>query len=96
MKNQQSNDKPSAEQVWQARFDELCHEVFLKNDHGRQLLSHMENLYFRSPVALPGQDKSWAYFNEGRNELIRSFTLACHRHMMKSEKDKGQVKRGRK
>lgn len=61
-------------QQWQAVFNELCYEVFYKNPMGKQLLAHLENKYFRSPVAFPNRDPSWAFFNEGNNELIRSFS----------------------
>lgn len=66
---------------WTAKFNELCYEVFYKNDKGAQLLIHLENRYFRSPVASPAQEPSWAYFKEGMNEMIRSFTMGIHSHM---------------
>jgi len=75
---------------WQEKFEALCHEVFHKNPYGKELLEHLERRFFRSPVAVPGQHESWAYFNEGRNELIRSFTNAIQLHINKSRsKDKG-------
>lgn len=72
---------------WQNKFNELCWQVFYKYKPGAELLQHMENKFFRSPVAIPGQDISWAYLNEGRNELIRSFTQALQIHMMKADKN---------
>lgn len=62
------------EREWRVKFNELCYEVFYKNPTGAQLLAHLENRYFRSPVAFPNREPSWAYFNEGQNEMIRSFT----------------------
>ncbi len=76
-------------QQWAVLFNELCYEVFHNNPLGRRLLSHLENRYFRSPVAAPGNDPSWAFFNEGRNELIRSFTAGMQAYMMAAaNKDK--------
>ena len=62
------------EREWRVKFNELCYEVFYKNPVGAQLLAHLENKFFRSPVAFPNREPSWAYFNEGQNEMIRSFT----------------------
>lgn len=70
---------------WRDKFNELCYEVFYKNKTGAALLSHLEMKYFRSPVAFPNKEPAWAYFNEGQNEMIRSFTVAIHQHMMKGE-----------
>lgn len=63
-------------------FNHLCFEVFYKNPHGKKLLALLENKYFRSPVASPAREPSWAYFNEGRNELIRAFTHGIQSHLM--------------
>jgi hypothetical protein len=93
-KNNQLSD---FQNQWQDKFNELCYTVFMKTDAGTKLLQHMENLYFRSPVAMPGQDKSWAYFNEGRNDLIRSFSNACQLYMSKNLKEQsGQIVKERK
>lgn len=62
------------EREWRVKFNELCYEVFYKNPFGAQLLAHLENKYFRSPVAYPNREPSFAFFNEGQNEMIRSFT----------------------
>lgn len=66
---------------WRKLFSELCYEVFYKNPEGAKLLSILENKYFRSPVANPARDPSWAFFNEGANELIRSFTMGIQAHL---------------
>lgn len=71
--------------MWHDKFHELCYEVFYKNPLGKELLIHLENKYFRSPVAIPGKESAWAFFNEGRNEMIRSFTAAIQMHISKSE-----------
>lgn len=63
-------------------FNHLCYEVFYANPYGKKLLALLENKYFRSPVASPAREPSWAYFNEGRNELIRSFTHGIQSHLM--------------
>jgi hypothetical protein len=67
---------------WRAKFNELCFEVFYNNPQGRQLLAHLENKHFRSPVAYPNKEPAWAYFNEGQNEMLRSFTAAINDYMM--------------
>ena len=69
------------ERQWNAKFNELCYEVFYNNALGQQLLLLLENRYFRSPVASPGLEPPWAYFNEGRNELIRAFTSGIQAHI---------------
>lgn len=78
---------------WRALFSELCYEVFYKNPHGAKLLALLENRYFRSPVANPGREPSWAYFNEGQNEMIRSFTMGIQAFISMTEvKEKNQKK----
>ena len=72
-------------------FNQLCYEVFYKNDYGRRMLALLENKYFRSPVASPAREPSWAYFNEGRNELIRAFTQGIQLHLL-GEQAKGNKK----
>jgi hypothetical protein len=76
------------EREWRAKFNELCYEVFYKNQYGAQLLALIENKHFRSPVAFPNREPSWAYFNEGQNEMIRSFTAGIQGHMALSEAKK--------
>lgn len=73
--------KDKLENDWRVLFSELCYEVFYKNQHGAQLLALLENKYFRSPVANPSREPSWAYFNEGQNEMIRSFTMGIQAHL---------------
>lgn len=70
---------------WHQLFNELCYEVFYKSEYGKRLLALMENKYFRSPVASPNREPSWAYFNEGRNELIRSFTHGVQSHLIENQ-----------
>ena len=86
------------EAQWQKMFNQLCYEVFYKSENGALLLKHLEMKYFRSPTAVPGQDSSWAYFNEGQREIIRLFTAAMQAHMNESEitAEPKQVKRERK
>lgn len=67
---------------WLELFNQLCYEVFYKNEYGQKILALLENKYFRSPVASPAREPAWAYFNEGRNELIRSFTQGIQSHLM--------------
>lgn len=67
--------------TWEQKFNALCYEVFHRSDKGRELLNHLEIKYFRSPVAHPNMEPSWAFFNEGKNELIRSFTNAIAQHL---------------
>ena len=68
--------------MWFDLFNTLCYEVFYKNEYGRKMLALLENKYFRSPVASPAREPSWAYFNEGRNELIRAFTQGIQTHLL--------------
>lgn len=86
----------SNEVAWANKFNELCHAVFYKNETGAALLKHLEDKLFRSPVAYPDKEPSWAYFNEGQRELLRSFTQAIHMHMTTSDKDSTvkKIKRG--
>lgn len=81
MKNNNVSIQNNYERLWYTKFNELCYEVFYKNPFGRELLQHMESRYFRSPIATPGLDPSWAFFNEGRNEHIRSYTAAIQTHI---------------
>ena len=69
------------EQNYLKIFSELCYEVFHKNKQGAQLLALLENKHFRSPVANPAKESSWAFFHEGQNEMIRSFTMGIHTHL---------------
>lgn len=80
---------------WLNTFNALCYEVFYKNEQGAQLLNHLENKYFRSPVAFPDKEPSWAYFNEGQREIIRLFTVGIQAHMKGESKGDGvkQMKR---
>lgn len=75
-------------QQWKSRFNELCHAVFYKTQSGQELLKHLEMMHFRSPVAIPGKDVSWAYFQEGKNELIRSFTVGIQSYINQENKSK--------
>lgn len=79
------NNLINYETVWQNKFNELCHDVFFKNKIGAQLLKHLEDKHFRMPVAFPDKDPAWAYFNEGKNEIIRSFSSAIQSHMNKAQ-----------
>lgn len=79
------------EREWRVKFNQLCYEVFYKNPMGAQLLAHLENKHFRSPVAYPNREPSWAYFNEGQNEMIRSFTAGIQGYVaLSSVKAKAQ------
>jgi hypothetical protein len=73
--------KSKLDDDWRVLFSELCYEVFYKTQHGAQLLALLENRYFRSPVAHPNREPSFAYFNEGQNEMIRSFTMGINAHL---------------
>lgn len=95
-KTSEKKQPPSFESLWQSKFNELCYSVFYKTDAGKQLLNHLELKYFRSPVAYPNQEPSWAFFNEGKNELIRSFTTAIQMHMQESAKSDKQKETKRK
>ena len=74
---------------WTNKFNELCYDIFYKNKIGAQLLKLLEDKHFRSPVALPNKDPAWAFFNEGQNEIIRSFSVAIQTHMNEEQKTSG-------
>lgn len=80
------NPEVEYEMQWRRKFNQLCYEVFYQNEKGRQLLQHLEFKHFRSPVAFPNKEASWAYFNEGQNEMIRSFTSAMQSYMNEQHK----------
>jgi hypothetical protein len=80
------NKQVATEVEWQNKFNRLCFEVLYNDPKGKELLEHMELKYFRSPVAFPNMEPSWAYFNEGRNELLRSFTVAIQNYMNNPDK----------
>lgn len=73
------------ETLWADKFNELCYLVFFQNKEGAEILAMLESKYFRKPVAMPGKDPSWAFFNEGFNECIRSFTSGIQLHANKDE-----------
>jgi len=80
------SDRVNYEMDWLRKFNQLCFEVLHNNPKGKELLEHLELKYFRSQVAFPGQDPSWAFFNEGKNELIRSFSVGIQSHMNGQDK----------
>lgn len=80
------NKQVVTEVEWQNKFNRLCFEVLYNNPKGKELLEHMELKYFRSPVAFPNMEPSWAYFNEGKNELLRSFTMGIQNYMNNPDK----------
>jgi len=84
----QAQPQAQQENLWERKFNALCYEVFHRNEQGKELLNHLEMRYFRSPVAFPNMEPSWAFFNEGKNELIRSFTNAIQLHLNQSNNQK--------
>ena len=85
--------KQSHSDEWVKLFSELCYEVFYKYEYGAKLLKLLEDKHFRSPVAAPNKEPSWAYFHEGMNELIRSFSMGITAHMsMANAKTEAQKK----
>lgn len=78
--------------MWHQVYNELCYKVFYNTKDGKQLLAHMENKYFRRPVAIPGREPSWAYFNDGFNECIRSFSLGMQSYVNTSNAKPAQAK----
>jgi hypothetical protein len=86
------------ESQWLNVFNELCYKVFYNSKEGAALLHHLELKFFRSPTAVPGQDSSWAYFNEGQREMIRMFTVGIQAYMNDANKtdEPKQVKKTRK
>lgn len=80
------NPATSFEVNWRNKFNQLCWEVFYNNKKGAELLNHLEVKHFRSPVAFPNKEPAWAYFNEGQNEMIRSFTVGIQSYMNEQNK----------
>lgn len=77
--------------AWDDKFCELCHTVFVKNKEGAELLKMLEDRFFRSPVAFPNQEPSWAFFNEGRNDMIRQFSASINKYMS-GQRESSKVK----
>jgi len=65
--------KVNAEPVVQMQNEiaNLAYQIFFNTDAGKRLLYLLEMKYFYAPVAEPNSDSNWAYFNEGRNHMIR-------------------------
>ena len=80
-----SAPRPQPVDTWEKKFNALCYEVFHRHPQGKALLEHLEVKFFRSPVAHPNMEPSWAFFNEGKNELIRSFTNAIQKYLNESK-----------
>ena len=57
--------------VWQNEVQGLCYQIFFTTEAGKRLLDMLEQRYFYGPVAEPSANSNWAYFNEGRNQMIR-------------------------
>jgi len=83
--NIQAHPHAKKPDTWEQKFNALCYEVFHRNPDGKALLEHLETKYFRSPVAYPNMEPSWAFFNEGKNELIRSFSNAIALYLNQSK-----------
>jgi len=66
------------EMNWIKVFNELCYEVFFKDTKGQQLLMMLEQRFFYQPTVYPGKDVAWGYYNEGRNDFIRSIRNAIN------------------
>lgn len=64
------------------RFNALCYEVFFANKKGQELLDVLEKRNFYAPVAHPGKDVAWAWFNEGRNDMIRTLRQSGQNFML--------------
>jgi hypothetical protein len=67
-------------------LNEMCYELFIKNSTGAKFLELLEKMYFYKAVAHPGRDVCWAYWFEGRNELIRSFRTSAEVFMNEKPK----------
>lgn len=87
--NFQKNYQQEYERLWFDKFSELCYKVLYQNPEGAELLSLMENKYFRRPVAYPDKDPSWAFHNDGFNECIRLFSVGIQM-FLNSQKEKSR------
>lgn len=90
MSNNKVNTNVNYEVQWRNKFNQLCYEVFYANKKGAELLQHLEMKHFRSPVAFPHKEPAWAYFNEGQNEMLRSFTVGIQSFMNEQTKTSTQ------
>lgn len=77
----QKNYQQEYERLWFEKFSALCYKVMYQNPDGAELLAHLENKYFRRPVAYPDKDPSWAFHNDGFNECIRFFSVGIQVHL---------------
>lgn len=84
-----------AELEWHNKFNELCYELFYKNNMGQQFLTMCEHKYFYAPTAFPGKDIAWTWLNEGRNDFIRSIRngINIFTSQPSTKKEQGNVKR---
>lgn len=76
----------SYELQWTDKFNELCYKALHQNPDGAQLLAHLENRFFRSPVANPNKEPAWAFFQEGFNECIRKLSLGVQSHIVAEQR----------
>jgi hypothetical protein len=58
--------------------DRLIARVFGDED-GQKLLELMRDWYVHPPVATPGTDASWAYYNEGKRFVIQDIEARLRR-----------------
>jgi len=69
---QTNNDKSLLDK----RIQQLLISIFDKNPEGKELLHLLQHVYLVSmPVAPWGKEAAYAYFREGQNQLIRSFSI---------------------
>lgn len=62
----------NSEFVDQSREDlaRLCLRVFATED-GQKLMHWLRQTYVDAPIAVPGADASFAYFNDGQRTVVR-------------------------
>lgn len=52
----------------------LCLRVFSTED-GQKLMSWLRHTYVDVPIAVPGADASFAYFNDGQRTVVRDLIV---------------------
>jgi hypothetical protein len=69
---QTNNDKSLLDK----RIQQLLVSLFDKNPEGKELLQLLRQVYLVSmPVAPWNKESAYAYYREGQNQLIRSFSI---------------------
>lgn len=76
------------------RFGQLCYQVFLKNDDGKELLEIAKNKYiYELPVCPPGSQEGFGYWREGQNSVIKLFDIMAKTFIENQSNQPGEYKK---